>query len=202
LSDLAYSSPELGLTASYEDLAPGIAGNQQTLAKMRALLKRAFLDPRVAYAVSHVLQAAHAAPGDRVSEARALFDFLVARCPYRRAPTNTDTSVDPLVLLARIEKDGFASGNCNQQANLMACLGHSVRLPIVWVLVGPDRDAFTHIYAALDTRPGATGTADDPLGMPTSLDDLVALDTGTPLPVWNRHAAAPVVWSTPSLESV
>ncbi len=197
-----YMDPASGVMATYTDLEPGIAGNQQTLTEMRAQVLEHYLDPRVSYAVSHILEKAGAPGGDRQAEARALFDFLASVVRYQRTPTNTDTTYDPTILLSRIEKDGFGAGNCNNHATLMATLGHSVRLPIVWVLLGASPDAYSHVYAAMDLRAGATGTLDDPLGFPTSADDLLALDTGTPSPRFGVHPPAPVAWITPSLEAV
>lgn len=163
-----------------EPMPPGIDGvKRKTLPSMQWFVDERVNDPLVRRAAEHVVR--RAPYGDRVGEAREIFGWVRRYVQWRRDPTNREMVVDPKELIARADRDGWAAGDCDDHATLTATLGHSVRLPIVYVLVGPDANDVKHVYAAMALGPEIRGE-----------DDLLALDTGRPDGVvFGRHSHAP-----------
>jgi hypothetical protein len=181
----------LRTSISYERLAPGLAGVMQTLPKMERLVAAAVRDPRVRRATEWVVRDAKG--GDRIAEARAIFNFVLARVRYTRDPSDMEFVQEPQILLERIQNTGWAAGDCDDHALLIAAMGHSIRLTIVWVLAGPSRATPEHIYAAM-ALPGQDLEA---------VDALVALDTASPNATFGRHAPAQLVrWAVPALKGL
>lgn len=175
---------------TYSNLAPGLAGVMQTLPKMERLVAAAVRDPRVRRATEWVVR--DAGGGDRVAEARAIFDFVRRRVRYTRDPSDVELVHEPQLLLERIQNTGWAAGDCDDHALLIAGMGHSIRLPIAWVLAGPSRQEPEHIYAAM-AEPGQ--------GLEPA-EGLLALDTAVPTPVFGRHAPARARWAVPALRGL
>lgn len=153
-------------------LKPGMAGVTQSLDEMRALLRENLKDKRVRYVAEQVVR--RAPGGNRVAEAREIFNFVLKRVRYTRDPSSVELLQDPRILLERIERQGWAAGDCDDHALMIAALGHQLSLPIVWVLLGPEKNVYEHIYAAMEQPNG----------------ELLALDTAVPDPVFGKHHAA------------
>ena len=198
------------MLAEWVPLAPGIAGTRQTLEEMRAQnsggwsaiqrkrLPCAYLDPRVLDVAHGICHDANAPGGDREAEARAIFNFIVRRCEYRRDPKGTDLARDPLLMLKQIQERGYTAGDCNNQANLFALLGSAIRLPMWWVLCARDADSYVHIYPAMACSPDF-----DLSGEPATDSELLALDTASPpAPVFGRHSLAPARVIVPATNEV
>lgn len=153
---------------------------------MRELTAAAILDPRVRRASEFVVH--DALPGDRIGEAHEIFRFLERRLEFRRDPTTTQFLQSPVTLIERIDRLGWAAGNCANHSMMAATLGHEVRLPLVWVLAGMAPGEFEHIYCAMRLD-GLELNA--PVG--DVLNDLLSLDTGSPwnhAPAFGRHVNA------------
>lgn len=173
-----------------EPLHDGRAGvDGQTLPELRRYVAGAMHDPRVRRAAEIICYRAGARDGNRRDEARAIFGWVRQHIRYRRDPTNTEQVHEPQLLLWRVERDGFAAGDCDDQAGLIASLGHSIALPVVWVLAGEEEDALEHIYPAL-----ALGES------VATREDLLALDTAAPRPRFGQHAPTPHLEVVPALE--
>lgn len=158
---------------THERLRPGFAGVEQALEKMRGLLRETQKDKRVRFVAEQIVR--RAPGGDRRAEAREIFDFVLRHVRYTRDPSSVELVQDPRVLLQRIERVGWAAGDCDDMALLIAALGHQIALPIVWVLLGPAKDRYEHIYAAME-QPGTP--------------ELLGLDTAVPTPVFGAHHPA------------
>jgi hypothetical protein len=182
----------LGTYTVWTELPPGVAGTQKTLDIMRAQVTACVLDPfqLTKKCCTAILESARAKGGDRVAEAHALFDWISGNVIFRRDSMGTDNALDPLTILAQAEQfqisGGKASrpvGDCNIQSALFAALGFTVGLPLVWVLIGPNPDEYTHIYTAMELVPGDTSDA-----------GLLALDTATTHPTFGVHSTENSRW--------
>ena len=165
----------------YSELKPGLAGiTEQTIPAMQRLCAEAVKDQRVRRWAEHVCATAGALGGNRLAEARAIFDFVRAKLKYVRDPSSMELLHDPRTLLERIEAHGWAAGDCDDHAIMTAALGHSIRLPIVYVVAGA-ASAPEHVYAAMSL-----------VDSPSRRQDLLALDTAVPEPALGRHPDLPV----------
>lgn len=161
----------------------------QTLPVMRRYVRAALEDNRVRRAAEMIVHAAGARGGDRRQEAAALFAWTRAHVRYARDPSHVELVHEPQILLYRIDRYGWAAGDCDDQACLIAALGHSIALPVAWVLAGSDERDLQHIYPAM--------ALDETVA---DREDLLALDTASPRPVFGRHAPAPHLEVVPALE--
>lgn len=183
------------LSVTFETLAPGLDGTLvQTLPTMESLVRAAVVDPRVRRAAEWIVK--KTSPGDRIAEARAIFDWILERLQFRRDPIDMQLLQDPVTLLTRIQKYGWAAGNCAAHAMLAASLGITLRLPIVWVLAGDTVDEPQHVYAAMRTD---TLDSNAPV---ESTADLVSLDTAVPDPAFGKHAPAGARSAVPALRGL
>ena len=169
--------------ATYVPLKPGWRGTQQTVRKMQHLVAVATIDPRVRRCAEWIVRDARG--GDRPAEARANFDFVRDSMRFTRDPSDVELLQDPRALLARIAEQGWAAGDCDDQSMLTAALGHTIRLPIVFVLLGPAPKVYEHVYAAMETPEG-----------------LVSLDTALPHPEYGKHANAKARLVVPALRGL
>lgn len=66
-------------------------------------------------------------------------------------PVRDELLHDPVLLLERIGRDGFATGDCDDVATLGATLGESVGLPARFIVLGFDDPGapFGHVYAEI-----------------------------------------------------
>jgi hypothetical protein len=182
----------LGTYTVWTDLPPGVAGTQKTLDIMRGQVTECVLDPLqlTKECCAAILQSKRAKGGDKTQEARAIFDWIVENVVFRRDSYGTDSCPSPLVLLAKAEQRQLSGGktaspyaDCNQQSALFAALGFTVGLPLVWVLIGPSPNEYTHIYTAMELVPGDTSDA-----------GLLALDTATTFPTFGVHSTETSRW--------
>lgn len=186
------------LSVTYSSLAPGMTGILQTLPKMELLTKQAVLDPRVRRVAEFWSRGTKT--GDRVAEAHAIYNHVAQRLDFRRDPRDMQLLQGPLVLLERIERHGWAAGNCAAHAMIHAAIGTTIRLPIVWVLAGFEMDEPEHVYAAMRVDGKDVNAPVDDV-----LRDLLALDTGQPagrVPGFGRHVQAHCYRVTPALRGL
>lgn len=186
------------LSVSYEPLAPGSLGLSQIVPKMEIEVAKAIIDPRVRRAAEWITQGARA--GDRMQEARAIYEFVAERVKFLRDPTDVQLLLDPITALSRIDRFGWAATNCAGHSMLTATLGHEIRLPIVWVLAGPAPSDPQHVYAAmrLDGLDANAPVAD-------VTGDLLSLDTGQPwnhVPAFGKHVDAASLRVVPALRGL
>lgn len=165
-----------------EPLRDGMRGTADTVRRMRAKAYAASLNPHVRRIAEIVCHEAGVTGGDREGEARALFDFMREHVEYRRDPAWSQMLIDPLTILERVDRRGWAAANCAGHAMTMAALGQSIRLPMWWMLAGDAPGDFGHVYACMARRD------------PPSRDDFLALDSGVPYgsAVFGLHAELPV----------
>lgn len=201
------------LSVSYEKLAPGARGLAQITPRMESLVVAALVDPHVRRAAELVTRDAR--PGDRMQEARAIFDWMYAHVKFLRDPSDTQLLISPVTLISRVEATsvaktgaaywpelpgGWAATNCAGHSMTTATLGHEIRLPIVWVLAGPTLADPEHIYAAMRLDGRDVGDPVDDV-----LKDLLSLDTGSPwdhVPAFGKHVNAPALRVVPALRGL
>jgi hypothetical protein len=205
-----------GASFSMTPMSDGWSGIDQAVSAMQTNVENALRDQRVRRACEWILHNAKAKGGDRLAEAEAIFDFVLARVEYRRDPSWLELIQDPRVLLARIEEteeqegpgQGWAAGDCDDHAQLTEVLGLEVRLPVVSVLVAHDVGTFSlshadllaamqkaweqqgeppiHVYAAM-RKPNQEPSQAWLDGDDDAPSGLVSLDTARPGACFGKH---------------
>lgn len=169
-------------------LLDGWEGIDQSVRAMQDYIGAGLHDPRVRRVAEWILRPAR--DGDRMSEASVIYEFVRRHVQYRRDPAWMELLEDPRIMLARIERFGWAAEDCDGHSMLSALLGLQVRLPMALVLVGPDhRTPPVHVYAAMreseDSRPSQAWLDGDD----SAPSGLVSMDTARPGAAFDEHAA-------------
>lgn len=221
------------VTAFASTLMPGgWPGIDAALVAMQVNVTRAMHDQRVRKAAEAILHAAGAPGGDRKAEAHAFYRFVKERIEYRRDPAWLEYIQDPCALLAHVEATergelrkghgpgkGWAAGDCDDHAQLVALLCLQVRLPVVNVLVAEDDRLFylpkedllaefaraqkcgrpvpIHVYCALRESKHAEASREWCEGDDRAPSGLISLDTARPGAAFDEHVAGMVRYVRP-----
>lgn len=212
----------------------GWPGINAALITMQANVTRALHDQRVRKAAEAILHEAGAPGGDRLHEALAFYRFVRERVDYRRDPAWLEYIQDPRALLAHIESTerselrrgsgpgrGWAAGDCDDHAQLVALLCFQVRLPVVQVLVAEDDRLFqlpldallseferaqrngrpvpVHVYCAMRESKNAEPSPEWLNGDDRYPSGLVSLDTARPGAAFNEHVSGMTRYVRPAV---
>ena len=207
----------------------GWPGINAALAAMQGNIEACLFDIRVRQACIEILHHAGARGGDREDEARGIFDFVLQRVEYRRDPAWFEFIQDPRILLKHIEDTeraegrgrGWAAGDCDDSAQLVAILGFQVRLDIELVLVARDHKPFQmsipelvqafmdaaakdepvpiHVYAAMKENKYAEPSRDWLEGDDRAPSGLISLDTARPGASFREHVPGMVRYVRPAV---
>jgi hypothetical protein len=135
-------------------LPGGIKGNLKTIKFMQKVARERSGHPIVREFALKIIQAAGIPSHNYKEEALAIGDFVKQRMRYVRDPRESELLQDPVMLIEKLEKYGYAQGDCDDMALLIATLllstGHS---PIYRaVRYKAPSGPFNHIYVILYER--------------------------------------------------
>jgi len=129
-------------------LPNGKAGNVKTIKFMQKVARERAGHPIVREFALKIIQAAGIPSHHYKEEALAIGDFVKKRVRYVRDPRDSELLQDPVMLIEKLEKSGFAQGDCDDMALLIATLllstGHT---PIYRAVRYKNTSGhFNHIY--------------------------------------------------------
>lgn len=129
-------------------IGDGDAGTEETLMKMRSLVRVASIQPLVRRQAVQVVQ--DAAGLDDPLKARLIRDWVDSRCIFMPDPAGAELLHSPDALVAHILTDGVAHVDCDDVAMLAAALGVAVGLRARFVAVGfSPSGPFRHVWSEL-----------------------------------------------------
>lgn len=103
-------------------LPDGLAGNIATIDFMRKVAREKAHHPKVREFATKILAANQIPSHAYKSEALAIGGFVKARMRYVRDPRDAEMLQDPVMLIDKLEKQGMASGDCDDMSLLIATL--------------------------------------------------------------------------------
>ena len=131
--------PAPNLAAEYR-ISEGALGVRETLALMRAIVRRYRADPNmIAYARQLLIGVPQK---DWMGEIRKIFYFVRDRIRYVQDPNDVETLSTPDYLLANMN----AGGDCDDKSVLLATLLEASGHPARFRAVGFEGGALTHVY--------------------------------------------------------
>ena len=127
-----------------ETIPDGRAGTVATLKYMRAIVDRDSNDPYIRKAAEHIVRDCRG--HDFLCEIGACFHFVRDRITYRRDPLLTEYVQDS----RRTLEAGVGDCDCKVVllCSILQALGHKTR----FVVIGHDREAFSHVYCEVLTK--------------------------------------------------
>jgi transglutaminase-like putative cysteine protease len=105
-------------------IAPGEAGIFQSVAVIKALIRKEASDPIVRSAVSRIV--AGIAPGDNTGRLSRILSWVRANLSYLPDPREVEAVGTPVFHLNNIRVTGSSSGDCDDSAALVGALARSV----------------------------------------------------------------------------
>ena len=160
------------MLSAWTPLAPGDAGIRTVLRRLVALKDYYGRLPEIRAAA--LVIAGSGVDHDEMGHVARLFSWVQRKLVYVSDPFNAELIVTPDVLLVEIDRDGSASGDCDDHVLLYAALAESLGIRTTPVAVKtPDSAVWNHVIAV--------STLDD--GRTLSLD-LIA--KGIPQPVYSE----------------
>lgn len=134
-------------------IAGGDVGSMQTLGRMRTLVNRALVDPRVIAAAKDVI--GECPPGDQWCQGVTILRWLEEHFQFVRDPRGVELLHEPRLMLQVVAGRGFFAGDCDDAAVLGAALAKGVGLRARFRGVGFRRSGpLVHVIADVRTPRG------------------------------------------------
>jgi len=131
-------APAPYLSGSIVQISDGVAGVDDTLRAMRALVNQCKTDLTIRQAATSV---AFLQPEkDEFAEAEAVFNYVRDHIRYMRDVNGIETLMTPPQTLAS------RLGDCDDQSTLLACMLESIGYPTRFVVAGYNGGGFEHVY--------------------------------------------------------
>ncbi len=131
-------APAPYLSGSIVQISDGVAGVDDTLRAMRALVNKCKTDLGIRQTATSV---AFLQPEkDEYAEAQAVFDYVRDHIRYTRDINGIETLMTPVQTLAS------RLGDCDDQSCLLACMLESIGYPTRFVVAGYNGGGFEHVY--------------------------------------------------------
>jgi len=121
----------------YLQQADGVKGVEQTLALMRALVKRSKKHPVIRTLAVRLVN--HLPQKDYVGEIRAIHRFVRDQIRYTRDIRGLETLQFPEITLKE------RAGDCDDKSVLVASLLESINVPTRFIAVGYEAGSFCHV---------------------------------------------------------
>jgi hypothetical protein len=139
-----YPAPRLGRPQVFSQRIPkGFAGTQQTVGRIRELIRAGAKDFYVRQKAIDILLAHRVRPKDYLGEIKALFEWVQHHVRYTKDPFRVEVlHTAPRMLALR-------AGDCDDMTILLGAMLESIGHPVRLVLTGPDPlrpRFFSHIY--------------------------------------------------------
>lgn len=134
---------------SVYSIGSGHAGTRDTLAYMRALVRREYGLPIVRDTAAAIVRGTGV---NSEAQAALIRRFLVDHISFLRDPRGIELLTAPATQLTTIRSMGSASGDCDDVAVLGAALGLAIGLRARFVVVG--RSQFEHVFTVLGDPAG------------------------------------------------
>lgn len=136
-------------TARLFEIPAGVAGTRETLAYMRALVRREHALPIVRQTAIGIVKSAALHPE---ASAALIRQWIGDHVAFVRDPRGVELLTAPATLLTTIRTTGSASGDCDDVAILAAALGLAIGMRARFVAVG--RSHFEHVFTVLGDPSG------------------------------------------------
>ena len=131
-------APAPYLSGSIVQISDGVAGVDDTIRAMRALVNQCKTDLTIRQAATSV---AFLQPEkDEAAEVQAVFDYVRDHIRYTRDIHGVETLMTPPQTLAS------RLGDCDDQSCLLACMLESIGYPTRFVVAGYNGNGFEHVY--------------------------------------------------------
>lgn len=126
-------------------------GTYWTLAQMRAMVYREFMNPVVRLTATQLV--AGIGGKDGVEQAHTIRDFLTQHTEFLRDPDGVEMLHGPVWQLQQIRSRGVVQVDCDDVAMLAAALGKSIGLRARFVVVGfgGKNAPYRHVWTELGT---------------------------------------------------
>lgn len=137
-----------------EKLPEGLAGNLRTIQVMQKVARERAGHPLVREYALKIIQVARVPSHNYAEEALAIGDFVKRRVRYTRDPRDHELLQDPVMMIEKLEKEGFTSGDCDDMslliATLLLAIGHSPKFRAV--RYSTQSGHYNHIYVVVYER--------------------------------------------------
>jgi hypothetical protein len=139
----------LGAMLSAFPLPSSDLGTFWTLAQMRAMVIREFLQPIVRLTAAQIVTGTGGQ--DAAEQSHLIREFLVGHTEFLRDPDGVEMLHGPSWQLQQIHNTGIVSVDCDDVAMLAAALGKSIGLRARFVVVafGSTRAPYQHVWTEL-----------------------------------------------------
>lgn len=121
-------------------LSPGKAGVDETVKRIAGLVRSDLLRPELRLLASRILSSAGIPSKAHLSEARALYSWVVDHIRYQKDTLGVETVQSPLSTVR------IGAGDCDDMSALYAGLVSAVGLPYRFRVVGYFADDLSHIW--------------------------------------------------------
>lgn len=136
---LAPSPPDLSARIDYAPSGPRQVWD--TVARMREMIRRSRVDPRV---IQSAVGITYTTPErDGLSQVRALFEYVRDQIRYVLDVHQVETLCDPAMTLQRMV------GDCDDQTALLCSLAEAIGYPTRLVMAGYSSEHFEHVYCQI-----------------------------------------------------
>lgn len=127
-------------------------GTYLTLAQMRSMVYREFMQPAVRLLATDIVRGIGGKDG--VEQAHAIREFLVQHTEFLRDPDGVEMLHGPVWQVQQILQRGVVQVDCDDVAMLAAALGKAVGLRARFVAVGfvNKKSPYRHVWAELSTQ--------------------------------------------------
>lgn len=140
-------------------ISGGEAGTDQTINQISTFVVESLSRRDVRLLAIKILQAAGASSKTPAKAAFALYQWVRSNIKYILDPVGVETVQDPEATLK------VRAGDCDDHTVLLASLAMAVGIPARFVVIGPHRDRFEHIYTELQFD-GKWTPADTTISLP------------------------------------
>lgn len=126
-----------------EQIPGGEAGTDATVRKVAQLVDQAVTGQQIRVVALQILNQAGTENHNPAAAAKAIFRWVKHHIRYIRDPIGLETVQAPEVTLR------LGAGDCDDHSALVAALATTLAIPARFVVVGPSRGRFVHIYPQL-----------------------------------------------------
>jgi len=147
----------------------GSAGTDATVKEIARLVQHDLHRPKIRLLATKILANRSVPSKHTLSEAKAIFDYIVRRVRYQKDPIGIETVQSPMVT------NSIRAGDCDDHSGFVAGLASAVGIPVRFRVIGYAPDNVVHIYAemfvngswmAADTTEPQHGFGWRPKGLP------------------------------------
>lgn len=160
-----YANMEYRLSA----IPTGSAGTDATVQEIARLVKHDLHRPKIRLLATKILTNRSIPSKQTLSEAKAIYQYIVRRVRYQKDPVGIETVQSPMVT------NSLRAGDCDDHSAFVAGLASAVGIPVRFRVIGYAPDHVVHIYPemfvdgkwmAADTTEPQHGFGWRPKGLP------------------------------------